>query len=350
VPFAIGFDVSAGVAQVGATPHRRPPPYGFAGLFRMMPCPRRCLWSFLALLLAPGAPLARAQAPARPRILGVAQVALYVHDLAVSRKFYHDFLGYDESVVLTNPDGGLRSVLFKIEDHQSIELIPEVAPHTDRLNHLALETDDAEGMRRYLEARGIAVPAHVTKGQVTTAFFTVTDPDGHTVEFAQYGAASGMARDFGRHLPATRISLHMSHAGVSVRHLDAALKFYQDVLGCVVVRRGSGNGRVLSWVNLRVPEGTDWVECMLYDQPLTLAKLGVNHHFCLVVPDANQAAATLRGRPLPPGAVLLPTVSVGNDHKRKAQAFDPDGTRVEFMEPRTIDGLPSPQSNAPPPA
>jgi lactoylglutathione lyase len=118
----------------------------------------------------------------------------------------------------------------------------------------------------------------------------------------------------------------------------------------VEIRRGSGNGQVLSWDNLRVPDGTDWVEFMLYAGKPTLAKMGVSHHFCLVVPDAAAAAETLGRRPLPPGARFLPQVSVGNDHKRKVQAYDPDGTRVEFMEPRTVDGLPAPSSTAPPPA
>jgi catechol 2,3-dioxygenase-like lactoylglutathione lyase family enzyme len=289
-------------------------------------------------------------APARPRILGIAQVAFYVHDIAVSRKYYRDFLGYEEAYTLKQPDGSLRAALFKIDDHQTVELVPEVAPATDRFVHVTLETDNAEAMRAYLQSRGVAVPAQVTKGLVTTAYFTAVDPDGHTIEFAQYGPGSGMGRDAGLHLPPTRISEHLSHAGIMVRHLDAGLKFYRDILGCTISRRGSGNGQVLSWVNLQVPDGTDWIEFMLYDGEPTLAKRGVNHHFCLVVPDCYQAAKLLQARPLAPGAKFSPAVSVGNDHKRKLQGFDPDGTRIEFMEPRTIDGLPSPWSTAPPPS
>ena len=30
-------------------------------------------------------------------------------------------------------------------------------------------------------------------------------------------------------------------------------------------------------------------------------------------------------------------------------AYDPDGTRVELMEPQTVDGIPAPPSTAPPP-
>jgi lactoylglutathione lyase len=296
--------------------------------------------------------LLRAQDPAatpRPRILGIGQVAYYVHDLELSRKYYRDFLGYEEAYTLKKPDGGIKAVLFKVDDRQSVELVPELAPATDRFVHLTLETDDAEAMRAYLQSRGVAVPAQVTRGQVTSAYFTVVDPDGHTIEFAQYGPGSWTARDAGGHLSGARISPHLSHAGIMVRHLDAGLKFYQDILGCTVVRRGSGNGKVLSWVNLRVPDGTDWVEFMLYGEPPSLAKLGVNHHFCLVVPSAAKAAEILRARPLPTGARLLPAVSIGTDRKRKIQGFDPDGTRLEFMEPDTVDGLPAPWSTAPPP-
>ncbi len=41
---------------------------------------------------------------ARPRILGVADGAFYTHDLAATRKFYADFLGFSESLTLNNPD------------------------------------------------------------------------------------------------------------------------------------------------------------------------------------------------------------------------------------------------------
>ena len=42
-------------------------------------------------------------------------------------------------------------------------------------------------------------------------------------------------------------------------------------------------------------------------------------------------------------------VHIGKNHKRQANLFDPDGTRVELMEPFTIDGKVTPSSTAPPP-
>ena len=40
---------------------------------------------------------------------------------------------------------------------------------------------------------------------------------------------------------------------------------------------------------------------------------------------------------------------MGTNRKRQLNLFDADGTRVELMEPRTVDGQPVPPSTAPPP-
>ena len=106
----------------------------------------RPLWALAALASVgrPAALPAETMGPPRPRILGVAQVAFYVHDLAVSRHFYHDFLGCDEMAVTRNPEGGVRFVLFKIDEHQSIELTgSQVAADLNGiLTHLDQPTGD----------------------------------------------------------------------------------------------------------------------------------------------------------------------------------------------------------------
>ena len=43
-------------------------------------------------------------------------------------------------------------------------------------------------------------------------------------------------------------------------------------------------------------------------------------------------------------------VRTGINRKRQLNLYDPDGTRVELMEPNTIDGVPTPSSQAPPPS
>ena len=44
---------------------------------------------------------------------------------------------------LDNADGTLSLTFIKVNDRQYIELFPEKEPHTDRLNHISIEVDDA---------------------------------------------------------------------------------------------------------------------------------------------------------------------------------------------------------------
>jgi catechol 2,3-dioxygenase-like lactoylglutathione lyase family enzyme len=292
---------------------------------------------------------AQDQAPPRPRILGLAHVALFVHDIDRSRAFYKDFLGFAEPFSLKNPDGSLHLTWIKINDRQAIELFPEKEAGSDRLYEISFETDDADAMRLYLKSKGIAVPDQTPRGKSGTANFSITDPDGHKVEFVQYLPESWTARDVGQHLPDTRISARMPHAGILVHNLPASLKFYGDLLGFRETWRGSKNGKTLSWVNLTVPDGKDYLEFMLYDTVPALARRGTMHHICLEVPDVPKAGEILQGRPMPKESKPSTHLAIGVNGKRQINYYDPDGTRVEVMEPQTADGKPVPPSPAPPP-
>src|SRR5439155_23105213 len=95
----------------------------------------------------------------RPKVLGVAHMALYVSDLAKARVFYKDFLGYDEPFALKRKDGTDRIAFIKINEDQYLELFAEAPSHNDgQLNHISFYTDDAGRMRDYLAARGVKVP------------------------------------------------------------------------------------------------------------------------------------------------------------------------------------------------
>jgi catechol 2,3-dioxygenase-like lactoylglutathione lyase family enzyme len=301
----------------------------------------------LALLLILPA-LWAGEAPARPRILGVAHMALYVSDLAKARAFYKDFLGFDEPFALKRGDGTDRIVFIKINDNQYLELFAEEPKEDGRLNHISFCTDDARAMRDYLASRGVAVPEKVGKGQTGNSNFNIKDPDGYTVEIVQYEPDSWTARDKSKFMPETRISTHMPHFGVLIGPLEPALKFYRDVLGFQETWRG-GSGRFLSWVNMRVPDGEDYLEFMLYTNPPDAEQRGVRNHVCLMTPDLAKAVAILEARPARKNYGRPIEVKVGVNRKRQANLFDPDGTRIELMEPATIDGQPAPSSTAPPP-
>ncbi len=300
------------------------------------------------LLLA--SPLFAQRPVVRPKILGVAHLAVFVSDLPKARAFYENLLGFEEPFTLPEPDGSVEIAFVKINDRQWIELFNRPSAGEGQLNHIAIYTDDADRMRDYLASQGIPVPERVGKGRTGNKNFMVKDPDGHNVEIVEYQPDSWTAKDAGRHLPASRLSEYAMHVGILVGNLDASMKFYNGILGFQEFWRGSAaNSKTLSWVNMRVPDGTDYVEFMLYDENPAPDRRGSAHHLCLVVPDAEKAIATLNARPSRANYTRPVEIRTGSNRKRQVNLFDPDGTRVELMEPNTVDGKPAPSSTLPPP-
>ena len=290
-----------------------------------------------------------AQEPRRPPITGLAHVALWAKDVAQSRAFYKDLLGYGEPFDLKNTDGSLALTFIKINERQYIELFPEREAGSDRLHHISIETTDAEGLRRYLASRGIPVPERVPKGRIGNSNFNIKDPDGHTVEIVQYETDGWSVREKGRHMGPARASDRMLHTGILVGSVEASMGFYRDVLGFVETWRGSRDGKVLNWINLRVPDGSDYIELMLYSNLPPPDKRGVEHHICLETPDIAKAVAALEAKPARKEYARTIEIRTGINRRRQANLYDPDGTRVELMEPHTVDGVPTLPSNAPPP-
>jgi lactoylglutathione lyase len=302
-----------------------------------------------ALLVTATCLAAPPDAPKRPKILGVAHIALSVHDVEKSRTFYKDFLGFGEPYKLDNADGSLSLTFIKVNERQYIELFPEKAANTDRLLHISLETDDAEAMRVYLASKGVKVPAKVGKGRIKNSNYMITDPDGHLIEIVQYEPDGWTVREKGKFLDGPRVSTRIAHLGITVAKLDDAMKFYGDILGMQEIWRGSKDGKVLDWVNMRVPDGKDYLEFMLYDEKPTLSRLGTLHHICLEVPDIEKAKAQLESSPARAIQTKPMDIKTGTNRKRQMNLYDPDGTRSEVMEPGTIDGKPTPPATAKPP-
>jgi catechol 2,3-dioxygenase-like lactoylglutathione lyase family enzyme len=193
------------------------------------------------------------------------------------------------------------------------------------------------------------VPKAVGKGRIGNSNFNIKDPEGHTVEVVQYEADGWTVREQGRHMTDTRVSLHMMHVGIIVTALEPEMKFYTDVLGFSEIWRGGASETQLSWVNLKVPDGEDYIEFMLAKEAPAPDKRGTAHHLCLEVPSVEAAVAVLEAKPYRKQYTRTIEPKTGVNRKRQANLFDPDGTRTEIMEPVTIDGKPTPSSTAPPP-
>jgi catechol 2,3-dioxygenase-like lactoylglutathione lyase family enzyme len=268
----------------------------------------------------------------RPKILGVAHIALKTDDLAAARNFYGRDLGFQEAVTFDKESG---VTYFKVNDRQYIEVTPELKdPAEDRLSNICFETDNVRKLRDYLADRGVKVPDRVKPGPDQNLTLTVKDPNGHDVEFTEYvpwRTQSGIqpSRDYGQNLSASRVSQHIIHVGFTVQDREAADKFYKDILGFHEMWHGGSTDERTDWVDMRVPDGTDWLEYMLNVQNPSPRRRGVMNHLALGVTSVKEAEATLKAR----GVDLHDQqAKIGRDGKWQLNLYDPNLTRVELME------------------
>jgi lactoylglutathione lyase len=286
----------------------------------------RNLLRFVVLVALP------AWAQERPPIVGVAHIGLKTDNLAAAREFYGNALGFQEPFTVDKPSGGLILTYFKVNDHQYIEVFPELKSATeDRLSHIAFETTNIQQLRDYLSRRGVKVPDTLKPGLDGNLSMMLKDPDGHNVEFVEYRPGSLHSRNFGKYLPETRVSQRIIHVGITVQDRAAADRFYRDILGFHDIWHGGMKDDVTDWVDMRVPDGTDWLEYMLNVHNPSPHTLGVMHHLALGVPSVAEGYRTVVERGLKPEKP-----QIGRDGKWQLNLYDPNGTRAELMEPKPV--------------
>jgi catechol 2,3-dioxygenase-like lactoylglutathione lyase family enzyme len=335
---------------------------------------------FLALvaLAAFGSVPLTAQGPQRPRLLGISQIVVRAHDLNASRHFYEDLLGFDEAfTVLKDGSASVRSglpaeqvseIFFKVNDRQYIVVMPESSASEPRLVRYAVQTDDAEAMRLFLKSLGYSVPSAVHKTSIYDVGFDLADPDGLPMQIVQFTPESLTVQNVGKFLSSRRLSNRILHTGFSVAKPET-VKFYQNGFSVREFWRAdpsmtapaasetarktaasAATGPLLaSLSNLKLPEGDDYVEWSFLRSragaPAQPTRTG--GHIALETQDMAKTIAAIEALPAFRNYNRQHEAHVGVNHKWQGNFFDPDGTRTEFMEPGTADGLPSPMSHAP---
>lgn len=278
---------------------------------------RRALTSLLLLVAATAA-----HAQQRPAITGIAFVRVYASDPAASADFYGKTLGYSSSEA-----GDITR--YPVNDSQWIEVapLPSPAPAT-RLAAVAFTTRDVRALEQYLKAHAVTIVEPLGSDPAHKGRFSVHDPEGNLIIFVQQikGPAVPPA------VPATAASRRMIHAGFIVKDAAAEDRFYKEILGFRDNWHGGRDdtGRV-DWSSVQVPEGTDWLEYMLNIGPNpTLKQTGVQDHLSLGVEKMPDAIAALqRNHCEGPNCTKS---QMGRDGKVQLNLYDPDLTRVEFME------------------
>ena len=284
----------------------------------------------IAVLVAGFAGAALAQtAPVRPKITGISHLAVYTSDPAATEHYYKDIIGAAKEPDPENPKG----VRYAVSATQFIEVLPLPAgAGINRLDHSAWITVDAEGMRKYLGARGWSVPVKVIHGSDGSRWFEVLDPEGNKVQFVQ-PAANASAPDAPH-----AIGHHIIHVGFMVHDRAKEDTFYRALLGFRPYWFGGMNDTKIDWVSQQVPDGHDWLEYMLISGPsgsgipanITQHQLGVLDHLSIgevSVFDAYKALAA--GNRL--SGVHDKEPKIGKDGKGQFNLYDPDGIRLELM-------------------
>jgi catechol 2,3-dioxygenase-like lactoylglutathione lyase family enzyme len=260
--------------------------------------------------------LGAAQAQERPPITGIAFAHVFAAEPDASVAFYKS-LGFV-------PETMGKTTRFAVSDSQWIDVdpLPQPAPaaHWDAMG---FTTTDVRAMARYLQAKGVKITEPLNHGEIG-----VLDPEGNRVYFVQAGSYKRTAaQQMAKHESSRRII----HTGIIVRDRAAEDRFYREILGFTPYWYGGMTDTRTDFVSLQVPNGTDWLEYMM-NQPAspTLQQAGMMDHFSLGVEHMSDAVASLAENHCV-GENCSKT-QMGRDGKVQLNVFDPDFTRIEFME------------------
>ncbi|HEY5330973.1 MAG TPA: VOC family protein [Acidobacteriaceae bacterium] len=262
------------------------------------------------VLLAAGV----AQAQERPAITGIAFVRMYSADMAASEAFYKT-LGY------TKVSAGNGLERYGVNTAQWLEVEPLPSPSTEtRMPEVAFTTRNVAALERYLVKHKVVV-VDKQKGE-----FTVHDPEGNLIGFVQQGAVGPTLP-----LSPSASSRRIIHAGFIVRDRAAEDAFYRDLLGFNLYWHGGKTDATTDYVAMQVPDGTDWLEYMLNNRADPDARTrGLMNHFSLGIAQMSTAIAALARD----GCTdkNCSKTQMGVDGKVQMNVYDPDLTRIEYME------------------
>jgi catechol 2,3-dioxygenase-like lactoylglutathione lyase family enzyme len=322
---------------------------------------------------APSAERARATSVAAE---AVAAVGLTVSDMDSSVAFYTGVLDFEkvsdrkltgESYAALQGVSGTRQRVVRLRlGEEFLELTEFLAPRgrpapagarsNDRwFQHVAIIVSDMD--RAYARLRGFKVehasvapqrlPETIPAAAGIRAFY-FRDPDGHPLEVLQFPPDKGDPR---WQRGEGRLFLGIDHTAIVVANTAASLAFYRDVLGFRVAgesmnfgpeqeRLNNVPGARLRITGLRAAAGPG-IEFLEYLSPRDgrsfpadeRANDLVHWHTTILVPDAQAAAAVIRGgrfRLISRGAVSVPDTALG--FERAVRVRDPDGHVIQLIE------------------
>ena len=267
----------------------------------------------------------------RPAITGIAFMRLYTTNYEAAEDFYSKTLAYRPA---KGPEALLRgNAVYPVNHLQWIELVPHAGPVQDcMMAAVGFTTRDAAGLQRYLQAHDIKIEEPLRAGE-----FSVRDPEGNLVVFVQSSAVPSAAADslptLVSHAAETpeAPSHRIIHVGFIVHDHAKEDAFWRELLGFRPYWHGTMHPGHEDFVSLQVPNGSDWIEYMLIapEKP-TKRDYGLSDHFSLGVDHMQTVLADLQRNGCE--GKNCTAIQAGVDGKVQLNLYDPDQTRIEFME------------------
>jgi catechol 2,3-dioxygenase-like lactoylglutathione lyase family enzyme len=273
---------------------------------------------------------AEAQSHPRPKITGISHLAVYTSDPQATERYYTQVVGATRQPDPENPKG----VRYALNATQFVEVLP-LPPNSgvNRMDHAGFQTDNAEGLRLYLKAKGWQTPANITHYSDGSRAFRVKDPEGNVVEFVEPSAKA--AAPDAPHV----IGHHVIHIGFLVHSREAEDKFYRELLGFRPYWYGGMHDDKVEWVSQQTPDSHDWLEYMLRDdpKPITQQTLGVLDHLSIGVVSVPDSYKKLQTEDRLKDVHADQGPKVGKDGKYQFNMYDTDGIRLELMEFHAVE-------------
>jgi catechol 2,3-dioxygenase-like lactoylglutathione lyase family enzyme len=273
------------------------------------------------------ASVATLSAQQRPKITGISHLAVYTSNPAATDHFYTVVVGAAKQPDPEDPKG----VKYALSATQYIEVLP-LPPNqgVNRMDHAAFNTSDAEGMRKYLAAKGWTTPAKVMHGSDGSLWFAVHDPEGNKIEFVQPPANAAAPN------APNAIGHHIIHVGFVVHDRAKEDTFYRGLLGFRPYWYGGMQDDKVDWVSQQVPDAHDWVEYMMkpgvgIPADMSQHELGVLDHLSIGEDSVDVAFKTLKDAGRLAGVENDNSTKIGKDGKGQFNMYDPDGIRIEMM-------------------
>lgn len=272
-------------------------------------------------------------------VMGIANVTFKVRDLDKARDYYKRILGFAEAFDLKTGSGRVRSVYFKVNDDQYIEVVPTLKPgELNREERVVFQSTDLEKLHELYEMRGLN-PSKIQNGPDGNPVFRVVSPEGNNLDFLQYAEESEQAKARGKVLSPDRISTHLWHVGIMTRDTATSGPFYREKLGFTNLRFGTRG----EYLETPSRDSNTETKPPLADTPATHLQFereqwGAVNHIGIEVADMRVARDLLQKR----GEFddLRVRAHVGNNRHWLMFLFDPAGTRTEIVETAIRQDLP----------